>query len=190
MDFSTLKQSGREAIFNRYKIPLPLISKETMTMANLEASNVILLHNAVLPVADAIFSYLSYALLPRYKESSNKNLKITYDKSDIPALEALRTKNIDTKAKTGIYSLNELREQDGAEAVSGGNAYYRPLSDQVIAIGETEKSKELAIADAKTEQSNCLSKEDFIEKLKRYDFQGQRIFSDQEIKIFGDQYDL
>jgi HK97 family phage portal protein len=188
MDFLALKKEGREAIFNKFKIPLPLISPETMTLANLEAANLILFDNAILPLADKIFADLTYSLMPRYKNS--ENIIITYDPADISALESRRLEQLKIKAETGLYTLNELRQLDGAHAVTGGNEFYRSSTDKVIAIDQGDSSNTLDIPQDEKIASEA-AKDLFIKNLSVLKNESNEpLYTAEQIKRMSNEYGL
>lgn len=131
MDFLKLKENVTIAIFNQLKIPLPLVTPEQQTFANMASANLQLFDNAVMPLADRIFEELSLFLLPRYKGS--ENVSITYSKEDIEALDVRTTGVLESRSKLGIYTINELRTIDGMEAVEGGDEILRPATELPIA---------------------------------------------------------
>lgn len=147
MDFLKLKENITIAIFNQLKIPLPLVTPEQQTMANMAASNLQLYDNAVMPLADRVYEELSLFLLERYKGS--EGMRITYDKSKIEALELRKSTILESRSKLGIYLIDELREIDGLEPVEGGNELSkRPSSNKEK---ETTKSKFFDIMRKNTE---------------------------------------
>ena len=130
MDFLDLKKNVTMAIFNQLKIPLPLVSDTGQTYDNMAAANLQLYDNAIMPLADRIFEELTLFLMPRYKSDG---LRITYDKSEIEALDTRKTRTLESRSKLGIYTINELRTIDGMEAVEDGDVVLRPASDLPIA---------------------------------------------------------
>lgn len=127
MDFLKGRQHVRQIVYTQYRIPLPLIEGERQTFSNMGSANDQLYDNAVLPNADRIFGELDKAIMPRYKGS--EKLYLTYDDSVIPALKNRKTKEVQDKGKTGIYTINELRTFAGMEPLDkGGDMLYRPAS--------------------------------------------------------------
>ncbi len=127
MELQSGRQDVRMAIYNQYGVPLPLVLAERQTFSNMDTANDQLYDNAVLPLADRLFGELNLFLMPRYKNGDRFTL--TYSKSDIPALEARRTREVKEKGTTGIYTINELRTLAGMESLdSGGDMLYRPAS--------------------------------------------------------------
>ncbi|MGD8501302.1 MAG: phage portal protein [Phycisphaerales bacterium] len=132
MDFMGGRKDTRQTIYLQYKIPLPFIASERQTFSNLQSANEQLYDNAIIPLADRLFEELNIFLMPRYKRS--EKLRLTYDKSSIPALQARKTREVKERGETGIYTINELRTMSGAEALDeGGDMLYRPASMVPIA---------------------------------------------------------
>lgn len=131
LDFIEMRKSVTVAIFNQLKIPLPLVSPDTQTFNNMQASNLQLFDNAVMPLADRIYEEMTLFLLPRYKGS--EDMRITYDKSKIEALDVRKTNTLESRSKMGIYTINELRNIDGMEPVDGGDEVLRPGTEVPVA---------------------------------------------------------
>ena len=161
MDFSALRQVVTDTIYRMFNIPLALVSKDTMTYNNLEIARMDLYDQAVLPIATRVFEELTQLLMPRYKNS--ENLILTYDESQINALEPRRNDEITKKSALGVLSINEQRELIGYDAVEGGDIIYGSAAE--IPIGSvTEEQKH------------------FAEILKKQiDNRGERLHSDSEI---------
>ncbi|MHC4686936.1 MAG: phage portal protein, partial [Planctomycetota bacterium] len=81
MDFIKGRKDVRSVIYTQYRIPLPLVSSDHQTLANMETATDHLYDGAVLPVADRLFSELSLFLMTRYKRSDN--LVLGYDEAAI-----------------------------------------------------------------------------------------------------------
>jgi HK97 family phage portal protein len=132
MELQAGRQDVRMAIYNQFGVPLPLVLAERQTFSNMDTANDQLYDNAVLPLADRLFGELNLFLMPRYRNGDRFTL--TYDKSNIPALESRRTREVKEKGTTGIYTINELRTIAGMEALDeGGDMIYRPASMVPIA---------------------------------------------------------
>ncbi len=133
MDFLKLKENVENKIYNRLGIPLPLVMQGRQTFDNLKEARELLYDNTILPLADVVLDEMTAFLLPRYKDL--KDWFITYNESDIPALRGRRVRELVSRSKLGIYSTNELRTQDGSEAISGkeGDIIYH--NSNLIALG-------------------------------------------------------
>jgi phage portal protein BeeE len=131
MDFLKLKENVTTAIFNQLKIPLPLISPDNQSYANMQAANLQLFSNAVLPLADRIFEELSLFLLPRY--TGTEGMALSYDKSKVDALALATAESLKLRSTTGHLTVNELRAIDGREEVDGGDVILRPANELPVA---------------------------------------------------------
>jgi len=125
MDFLKLKENVTTAIFNQLKIPLPLIAPDNQSYANMQAANLQLFTNAVLPLADRIFEELSLFLLPRFGVG---DMKLSYDRATIGALDLKTAESLELRSKANIYTRNELRAMDGAEPLAVGG-------DEIVGTG-------------------------------------------------------
>ena len=126
MDFSMLDEVAREALFLRYKIPLPLVSNDAATDNNMEHAVYHLYDRAVLPLMDVLFDGLGRFLLPRYGLDPSK-VKLTYNPESISALLARRVTMLLERQKLGVETINELRAQlPNREPLEGGDTLYQP----------------------------------------------------------------
>lgn len=126
MDFFALKQNVTNAIFNVYKIPLPLINADQMTLSNMETSKLNLYDNAVIPLANFLLSELTRFIMPRYPNS--ETFEFTFDQGDISALQSRKVDNVLNLSKAGIMTTNELRAILGKESLEGGDDVLLPAN--------------------------------------------------------------
>lgn len=128
MDFANLDVSARLTIFNRYNIPLPLVSNDASTFSNMENAVDHLYDFAVLPNLNKLLSSLSMWLLPRYGVSPAE-MQITYNEEEIPALRSRRLKQIAIRREIGIETVNELREGlANREPLIGQDIFWQPAT--------------------------------------------------------------
>ena len=172
MDFATLKQQTATAIYNALKIPLPMVSPDNMTLANMETAKINFYDNTILPLMKTIYNFLGQLLLPRYP--NGENLELTFDEAAIEALEPRQVNNTLKLSQSGVLTTNEIRSQLGYEDLEGGDTLYQPTtlapiaSDVFTDDNREQPAKEKAI---------------FVETMKRVkDLDGKRLYSDEEIK--------
>lgn len=169
MDFATLKKDVTLNIFNTLRIPLPLISPDNMTLANMETAKLNLYDNAVLPLASVIFQELTNFLIPRFKNS--ENLKLTYDEGQIIALEPRRNEQLKIKKEMGVLTINEIRREMGYEDIEGGDIVYIASNHMPL-----NSSNDEIIRDDMT-KSNIIA---LLEKQR--DTKGNPLFTERDIK--------
>jgi phage portal protein BeeE len=133
MDYAQLDQTAAFAIYNRYHVPLPLITTTAAKFNNMQMAVEHLYDFAVLPNTNTIFSGLSRFLIPRYKLDINKNW-ITYDPDSITALMDRRLKQLESRRKMNLETTNELRAGLAREPIDGGNILYQPAN--FVPLGE------------------------------------------------------
>lgn len=178
MDFETLEKTANEMMYKKFKIPLPIISAETMTMANLAAAKLDLYDEGVLPLVKRIYADLTFFLMHRYKNS--ENLKLWYDIGDIPALEPRRNEQILAKKQMGIYTINQLRAMDQADGISNGQNIFGQATEVPIATDEDDPFAK-GTEDSQ-QQSLKPDKKIFVETLSHYtDSEGKSLFTQDEI---------
>ena len=186
MDFRNLLKDNEIRIYNNLKVPLPLVSNDASTFNNYEEAQLKLWDNAALPLAKTMFQELTAFLVPRFKL---ENKIITYNKNDIEDLKVRRNKELERKQKSGYYTRNELRAEEGLEALKGdgGNAIYQPMNLVPVAFDANTKSNLTKPKPAK----ELTSRKKYIELMKKQvdDF-GVRKFTDKEILDIADKNEL
>lgn len=177
MDFPALKKSVAEACYSCVKIPLPMISPDNMSFANMDASKYLFYDNAVLPILKRILKFLSVKLLSRY--SNAQGLEFYFDESAIEALESRKYENAKILSQIGKYTDNEIRSITGFEAIDGGDIIYRPAN--LIVSGRdtyTEDNRDKPVA-----------KSEFIKIMKAQQKQdGGKLYTDEYIELKAKEF--
>lgn len=125
MDYAELDAVAREALFLRYKIPLPLVSNDASTDNNMEHSVYHLYDRAVLPLADVLLDGLGRFLLPRYGLDPSR-VCLTFNPESIDALVDRRVKMLLDRKNLAVETINELRAQlPNREPIDGGDVLYQ-----------------------------------------------------------------
>ena len=143
MDFATLQNMAKEAVALQYNVPLPLVTVAASTLDNYKTAVVALYDDAVLPLADTLFSGLTDYLMPRFGLDPTK-IKITYDPKSITALVDRELAQLEKRRKINIESADELRKESlGKGPIVGGDVVYQPASNvplgtDVLADEETD----------------------------------------------------
>lgn len=126
MDYAELDAVAREALFLRYKIPLPLVSNEAATDNNMSHAVFQLYDRCVLPLADVLLDGLGRFLLPRYGMDPSR-FCLTFNPESIDALVSRRVEMLLSRQKLGVETINELRAQlPNREPIEGGDVLYQP----------------------------------------------------------------
>lgn len=128
MDYVNLQADARNGISKRWKIPLAMIDAKAMTYSNFGQATIALFNMAVLPAANFFYRQLKAALMYRYGNDW-KRYDITYNPSNIPALQTEMVENSKKRSEVGIYTVNELRETAGLGAIDNGDVILRPAND-------------------------------------------------------------
>jgi len=180
MDFAKLKIQTQVAIYNALKIPLPMISPDHMSLANMETSKLNFYDNCVIPLLSKVLKFLNKELLIRYSESETQ--KLDFDESTILALRPRQYSNIETLKKSGVLTTNEIRSKLGYEDIEGGDAIYQPLN--LIPIGQDKYTVDNRETPAKKNL-----KEDFVYMLKKQrDVDNNLMFSNDEVESLAQDY--
>ncbi len=125
MDFLNLQKRNENTIYNRYNIPLPLISPDNQTLANMGSAQFQFIDMAVLPQLKRILSELTLFLGHRYKIDQ---LKLWYDETGIGAVAERKIETTKSAGAIGVLTINELR----------GNLGYEPLTDGDVLLGSAQ----------------------------------------------------
>jgi HK97 family phage portal protein len=205
MDFEKLKQSTTEAIFRRYKIPLALVSTDSMAESTMEVSQLMLYDNVVLPLAHRLLAEVTQFLAPRF--SMSEDAKVVPFEEDITALQIRRIKEIKNKKETGVHTVDEIRKDMGDEPLPDGKGAVLYIPQNLVPIGEPRPATGTGLQGRDNRQpegdidmeSDTLTDDErmkttrvgFISILKQQvDIKGERIFTDAEIYKFADEEGL
>lgn len=124
MDFANLKIQVKEMIYNRLKIPLPLINSNALSLANMDSAMTQLFELAVLPLATKIFGALTMNVLSQYPDTDD--LILTFDPSTIPSLRDRNIEQVKSLSGLNIFSDNELRNKLDSPSYDGGDEVFKP----------------------------------------------------------------
>lgn len=126
MDYAELDSVARQALFLRYKIPLPLVDNSASTDNNMEHAVYHLYDRAVLPLADVLLEGLGRFLLPRYGLDPSR-VCLTFNPESIDALVARRVDMLLKRKELALETPNELRAMlPNREPLEGGDVLYQP----------------------------------------------------------------
>lgn len=114
MDFLSLLGVTKEAIYNNYKIPLPLILSDAMTLSNYSVAQRSYYDNAVIPVYDDIADGIIKALSTRFNSIEDSDV-LTFSEVDVNALRTSLIEDMEMLNKTEAVSTNEARSVGGYE---------------------------------------------------------------------------
>ena len=147
MDYATLQDMASLSIYQRYKIPLPLVTTDASSFNNFEKSLEALYDWAVLPMADVLMGGMSQFLLPRYKLDLER-YRITYDPESITALMNRRLEQLKKRVEMNLETRNELRDELPNRDTLGPehdviyqNASLLPVGDEMFMDQEVEVEK-------------------------------------------------
>lgn len=128
MDFKTLMDSCTTTIYNHFKIPLPMVSLGASTYNNFSEANSKIYANAVLPIAQNIIQQINNIL----KLKGNKEVEIDTDNLPMQG-KFIQYDLILLMNKTGIFTINEIREEVGKEPLEGGDTIWNNSGTQPLA---------------------------------------------------------
>lgn len=189
MDFPELTRKTTITIFNRYKVPLPLVTPENMTLANMETAKLNLYDNAVLPMGSRIFRELTNFLRPRF--GIDKNSVLAADLDQISALRIRRNQELKLKSELGVFSPDEIRGETGADELEGGvgAVVYQPSN--LIPMGTAPLAPVAADTNATASSKQMMERKQFLDAMKKQvDDAGERIHTDEQILQIADEEGL
>jgi len=191
MDFEKLMKSTTLAVFNRYKVPLPLISPDNMTLANMESARLNLYDNCVIPLARRIFRELTNFLAPRFNLTEDE--LICSDMDAITALQIRRNQELKLKKELDILTKNELRKDIGKEETVGGDVLYQPINLVPIgtAYNSTQANEPASTEDDTSNEQVKTSRVEFVKLMQaQVDKKGNRVLTDDEIHEIANNEEL
>ncbi len=131
MDFQNLKTAITERIYQRYKIPLALITSTSLSLANMTQAQFQFYHNSVIPLTKQIYSFLTDIFDDYFP--SFQNQMFTFDPFTIDALRFRRLEELQMQATLNVTSDNEFRNKLDLEDYDGGDDVYKP--SDLIPVG-------------------------------------------------------
>lgn len=198
MDFRQLKLDCRNMIYAIFKIPMPIVIAERMTMSNMDQAVLSLYDNAVLPLYKQVMRDVGYALLPRF-DLDPAVWQISYMEDDIPALAARNRQQTATLGVAGVLTINEIRKGQGREPVPGGDVIYQPNNlielgtDPAAAPGPNSGDNTGRGARQQTRRDpakpNPLKRQKFIDDLmSKTDEDGDPLYRIEDVEDMADSY--
>lgn len=163
MEYTALNKIARNSLYETLEIPASFYDNKSSTYNNKTTDRINLYIFAVLPIADRLYEEYTKALMPRYKDGDM--WEIGYVKRSIPALEPMFAEANLKKAQSGVFLINELREEYGLDGIgSEGDTLYQPLN--LVPVGSSVNPQEGKAIIKKLEQMNgkTFSKEE-LEKI-------------------------
>lgn len=183
MDFLNLKKDVRDMLYSNLRIPLAYISRDQMTMSNMDAAKYIFYDNAVLPFYKRLMNDLGDKLMPRYGLDPDQ-FDVTYEESSIPTLVMRHFEETKELNSMSVLSKNEIRTRLGYDEKEGLDDVLQPAN--LIPAGE----EPAALIPPKPAGSPIDDEEKgwyiFHKALSaKLDEAGQRLYSDDEIKLMA-----
>ena len=178
MDFQSLMQRMRVAIYNKMNIPLPLTEGNFAPTANMKESNLNFYDRAVLPLLDKYCDFLYHFV---YKDffDSKKIVKIGYNPTSIIALQPRMLETVLALRKSSVATINEMRKYIGLGKTDlGGDAIYIDGNQTAIA-GDEDMTDTIGVP-VNTANDNNDTLKSLLENT--LDIKGKRVYSDEEIK--------
>ena len=180
-DFLNMKKNITEQIYQSMGIPKPFVSEVSTQNANYTIAPLQFYDMTVLPFADRIFDELTAFLLPRYE--GGEDWRITYVEKNISALQVRFNEELKRKSETGIYTTNELRIEEGREAVEGGDVVY--IQSNLVPMG-TQPALPIPLPPKENEpkKKSDEEKQRFLSEMQK-----SGMYSEEEIKANMEEFE-
>jgi len=124
MEYTKSRETARQTVFQRFEIPKPIMEGSSQTYSNYLTAQTALYDDAIFPLVEKIFASLTDLFVNRKMLKDNQF--ITFDGSEVPALQLRRNEELKALRQAFILSLNELRKIAGKEEVPGGDIILVP----------------------------------------------------------------
>jgi HK97 family phage portal protein len=140
MDFQNNMGEAAENVALVYGIPLPLVTMEAATFANMDAAQERLWTDTVLPLLDLLIQALSRFLLPLYGVTKGVSIELAYNADSVPALEPRRErlfKRMKDAVAGTLVTPDEARAEMGYPEKGG-------MADELLVLGTNRLLSEIA----------------------------------------------
>jgi len=133
MDYAQLDKISSQAVFLRYKIPLPLVTTDSSTYNNMRQAKFDLYDRAVIPTFNVLAQGISQFLFPRVGLDLNE-FTLTFDPDKITAVRGRMLEELKVRRDLNLETINELRTAiPGRDPAEGGDTLYQPAT--LIPVG-------------------------------------------------------
>jgi HK97 family phage portal protein len=179
MDFQSLMQRMRVAIYNKMNIPLALTEGTFAATSNMKESNLNFYDRAVLPLVDKYCDFLYHFV---YKDFfvGKKIVKVGYNPTSIIALQPRMLETVLALRKSSVTTINEMRKYVGLGRTDvGGDAIYIDGNQTAIA-GDEDMTDTIGVAVNTANNNNDDTLKSLLENT--IDIKGKRVYSDEDIK--------
>ena len=117
IDWETLGTTASKEIYNLLGIPLPMVSNDASTFNNMSEAKYELYRTAVLPLMAKMLRFFTTIAVAQGILKDSEEYAI--EQSKIPAIFDRSADNAETLKKSGVLTMNEIRETLGLPALPG-----------------------------------------------------------------------
>lgn len=126
MDYANLDAMASQAVYLRYKVPLPLVTTVASTFDNMENSVFHFYDRAVCPNYTRVMAGVARFLMPRFGLDPAK-VRIWYNPENITALRMRMMEELEKRRSVGVETIDELRTLlPNRDKVDGGDKVLVP----------------------------------------------------------------
>lgn len=139
MDYVKLTEFAALTIYNRYGIPLPLVTLKASTFNNIKNAIIYLYEALVIPNINTIFGDMTKFLVPKYKDLKDTGAYITFNPETVAPLMSKRIDELKIRSEINVETVNELRTLlpnrdalEEGEQISGKNPEPNPVNEEDV----------------------------------------------------------
>jgi HK97 family phage portal protein len=126
MDFIEQRRFSRDEILSIFKVPKTIVAiSDDVNRANAETAEYVFAKRVIEPRLRLIFDKLNRFYLPLFSDTQDKYLKF---EDPVPENIEMKLKKWETGLRSGFYTINEVRSEDGKEPVENGDVIYIPFN--------------------------------------------------------------
>lgn len=155
-------KTTKEKIAGIFGVPLSKLGVEDVNRSNADAGNYSYMKDTITPECVSIADDINQGIMPSYDDK----LFVTFDDC-VPEDKEFLLKREESRLKTGVYCINEVREQDGVDPIDGGeepllSGTLKPLSQIIkepepmpaLLVGDTGEEKPPAPEEQQDDDDN------------------------------------
>ena len=123
MAFLRGQKFSRDEILNAYGIPISKVTTEAVNLANADAGESQYQRDTIVPRLKRLEQKMNQDVLPKF----NERLFVAFD-NPVPEDEQFKLTKTEAYLKSGVITINEVREKEGLEPVSWGKVPIMPAN--------------------------------------------------------------
>mgnify|MGYP005854342411 CR=1 FL=1 len=178
MDFLEQRKFSRDGILGIFRVPKAVIGiTEDVNRANAEATEYVFAKRVIKPKMQFIVDRLNEFYLPLFGVNTSE-MRFTYT-DPVPRNLEYELQRKETGLRSGFYTINEVREEEGKEPLPYGDVVYFPVN--LMPLGMTSASGGSATRDYEEKLDDQKPKKDIQTKDAEFSVDRRVVFIASEI---------